>query len=66
MGAVTTERTPVSGCRVQSLGVMRYVPVAAAAYIERYFPDGFMADSVALAPSLVWNRDDALQDMLLR
>ena len=28
MGAVTTERTPVSGCRVQPLGVMRYVPVA--------------------------------------
>jgi LysR family transcriptional regulator (chromosome initiation inhibitor) len=29
MGAVTTERTPVSGCRVQSLGAMRYVPVHA-------------------------------------
>ncbi len=66
MGAVTTERTPVPGCRVQSLGVMRYVPVAAAAYIDRYFPDGFIADSVAMAPSLAWNRDDGLQDMLVR
>jgi len=66
MGAVTTERTPVPGCRVQSLGVMRYIPVAAAAYIERYFPDGFIADSVAVAPALAWNRDDALQDMLVR
>ncbi len=28
MGAVTTERTPVPGCRVQPLGVMRYIPVA--------------------------------------
>jgi LysR family transcriptional regulator (chromosome initiation inhibitor) len=28
MGAVTTERHPVAGCRVQPLGVMRYVPVA--------------------------------------
>ena len=26
MGAVTTERRPVPGCRAQSLGVMRYVP----------------------------------------
>ena len=34
MGAVTTERTPVPGCRVLPLGVMRYVPVASAAYVR--------------------------------
>jgi LysR family transcriptional regulator, chromosome initiation inhibitor len=66
MGAVTTERTPVTGCRVQPLGVMRYVAVASPAYIERYLPDGFTAHAVAAAPSLAWNRDDALQDMLVR
>jgi LysR family transcriptional regulator (chromosome initiation inhibitor) len=66
MGAVTTERAPVPGCRVQSLGVMRYLPVASAAYVERYLPDGFTATAAAQAPSLAWNRDDALQDMLMR
>ncbi|WP_372507966.1 LysR family transcriptional regulator ArgP [Mycobacterium barrassiae] len=66
MGAVTTERTPVSGCRVQPLGVMRYVPVAAPSYVARKLPDGFTAHAVATAPSLAWNRDDALQDMLVR
>lgn len=66
MGAVTTEQTPVPGCRVQSLGVMRYIPVAAPAFNERYFADGFTAHSIAVAPSLAWNRDDALQDMLVR
>ncbi len=66
MGAVTTERHPVSGCRVQPLGVMRYVPVASPAYAKRYFPDGFTAHAAAAAPSLAWNRDDALQDMLVR
>ena len=66
MGAVTTERTPVPGCRVQTLGVMRYSPVAAPAYVARHLPDGFTADAVASAPSLAWNRDDALQDMLVR
>lgn len=66
MGAVTTERTPVSGCRVLPLGVMRYVPVAGPAYIERHLADGFTAHAVAAAPSLAWNRDDALQDMLVR
>ena len=66
MGAVTTERNPVSGCRVQSLGVMRYVPVAGPVYVERYLSDGFTVDAVAAAPSLAWNGDDALQDMLVR
>jgi LysR family transcriptional regulator (chromosome initiation inhibitor) len=66
MGAVTTERASVPGCRVESLGVMRYVPVASPGYVERHLRDGFTAEAVAAAPSLAWNRDDALQDMLLR
>ena len=66
MGAVTTERTPVSGCRVQPLGVMRYVPVSSPEFMARHLPDGFIRDAAAQAPSLAWNRDDALQDMLLR
>lgn len=65
MGAVTTERAPVSGCRVTPLGVMRYVPVAGRSYIERHLPDGFTARAAATAPSLAWNRADALQDMLI-
>jgi len=66
MGAVTTERAAVPGCRVASLGVMRYVPVASPAFVERYLSAGFTAEAVAAAPSLAWNRDDALQDMLVR
>jgi LysR family transcriptional regulator (chromosome initiation inhibitor) len=66
MGAVTTERTPVPGCRVRPLGVMRYIPVANKAYIKRYLPEGFTTHAVAVAPSLAWNRDDALQDDLVR
>lgn len=66
MGVVTTERAAVPGCRVLPLGVMRYVPVAAAGYVQRYLRDGFTAAAAAVAPSLAWNRDDALQDLLLR
>jgi LysR family transcriptional regulator (chromosome initiation inhibitor) len=65
MGAVTTERTPVPGCRVQPLGVMRYVPVASKAFIKRYLPEGFTARAAAGVPSLAWNRNDALQDDLV-
>lgn len=66
MGAVTTERTAVPGCRVQSLGVMRYVPVAVKRYVREYLSAGFTASAAASAPSLAWNRDDALQDNLIR
>jgi LysR family transcriptional regulator (chromosome initiation inhibitor) len=66
LGAVTTERHAVPGCRVQPLGVMRYVPVASPSYITDHLPGGFTAHAVSAAPSLAWNRDDALQDMLLR
>jgi LysR family transcriptional regulator (chromosome initiation inhibitor) len=45
---------------------MRYVPVASRRYIERYLPDGFTAAAVAGSPTLAWNRDDALQDRLVR
>lgn len=66
MGAVTTERVAVPGCRVQPLGVMRYLPVAAKRYVDRHLPRGLTADAAAAAPALAWNRDDALQDMLVR
>jgi LysR family transcriptional regulator, chromosome initiation inhibitor len=66
MGAVTTERTPVPGCRVLALGVMRYVPVASPDYLATHLPDGLSAESARTAPTLAWNRSDALQDMLLR
>ena len=66
MGAVTTERAAVPGCRVQALGVMRYVPVASEDYVARYLPEGFTAAAAAQMPSLAWNRDDALQDKLIR
>ena len=66
MGAVTTERIAVSGCRVRPLGVMRYLPVAAPHYLQRHLPDGLTADAATAAPSLSWNRADALQDQLLR
>jgi LysR family transcriptional regulator, chromosome initiation inhibitor len=66
MGAVTTERTAVPGCRVQSLGVMRYIPLATAAFMEQYLADGFTSEAATAAPSLAWDREDSLQDMLLR
>ena len=66
MGAVTTESAAVPGCRVRPLGIMRYRPVATRTFVERHLSDGFTAEAAAAAPSLAWNRDDALQDQLVR
>ena len=65
MGAVTTERTAVTGCRTQPLGVMRYLPVASPDFVDRHLRGGVTAVTMAAAPSLAWNHDDALQDSLL-
>jgi LysR family transcriptional regulator (chromosome initiation inhibitor) len=66
MGAVTTERQPVPGCRVFALGAMRYIPVASRSFVADNFSDGFTVAAAARAPVVSWNRDDALQDMFVR
>lgn len=49
MGAVTTERNPVPGCRVHPLGEMRYLPVASRPFVQRHLSDGFTAAAAAKA-----------------
>ncbi|MBV8047113.1 MAG: LysR family transcriptional regulator ArgP [Paludibacterium sp.] len=61
MAAVTTDATPVQGCEVERLGVMRYLAVASPAFIERYFAAGVTDDGLHAAPMLVFNQKDSLQ-----
>ena len=56
MAAITADQHPVQGCRVRRLGVMRYRPVAAPAFVERWFPDGVDADALGRAPVVVFDR----------
>jgi LysR family transcriptional regulator, chromosome initiation inhibitor len=66
MAAVTADPMPVQGCAAQRLGSLRYLAMAAPAYVERWFPDGPTPDALAQAPVVVFNRKDALQHQLLR
>ncbi|NUT20974.1 MAG: LysR family transcriptional regulator ArgP [Hamadaea sp.] len=66
MAAVTTQNVPVQGCRVQRLGTMRYLPVAAPGVRDLWFPDGGSAEEFAYAPMLLLNRKDQLQHRFLR
>lgn len=66
MAAVTADQRAVQGCRVRSLGAMRYLAVAAPSFRGTWFAGGFDAQGLARAPLLTFNRKDALQTRFLR
>ena len=66
IAAISSEAEPVPGCLVQPLGLMRYVPVATAAFVERWFAGGVTADALRRAPVVVFDREDPLQHRWLR
>ena len=66
MAAVTTDPRPVQGCRVQSLGAMRYLAVAAPSLVERAFTQGVTREAFATAPLLAFTPKDALQARFVR
>jgi len=61
LGTVAATGRPVPGCNSRSLGSMRYVAAASPAFVQRHFPNGVGAGSLAKAPSLVFNNKDELQ-----
>jgi LysR family transcriptional regulator (chromosome initiation inhibitor) len=61
MGAVTSRATPVAGCRVSTLGAMRYEAVATPAFAQRWLPDPGSPDSLRSAPLVDFDRRDDLQ-----
>jgi LysR family transcriptional regulator (chromosome initiation inhibitor) len=60
MGAVTSRATAVAGCRVSSLGAMRYEAVAIPAFVERQL-DGELHSALESAPLVDFDRRDDLQ-----
>ena len=66
LGAVTAEATPVQGCRVQPLGVMRYRATATRRFIRRHFGKTITAGELWRAPSLAFDRKDELQERFIR
>lgn len=65
MAAITSEAAPVQGCRSTPLGSMRYRPMASPEFVERWF-GGAVAEALAVAPVVVFDRRDDLQDAYLR
>lgn len=63
MAAVTSDPVPVNGCRIELLGHLRYIPVAAAG-LHRRFAKGNTVDWAAM-PVMKFNAKDTLQRGLL-
>ncbi len=70
MAAITTQARPVQGCTVTPLGAMRYLPVASPSFARRWFGSRTAPeptpDALAVAPVVVYDRKDDLQDRYLR
>ena len=66
MGAVTSRATPVAGCRVSTLGAMRYEAVATPGYAQRWLPDPSALSALADAPLVDFDRRDDLQTRWLQ
>jgi LysR family transcriptional regulator (chromosome initiation inhibitor) len=66
MAAVTSQAEPVPGCTSTPLGRVRYRPRASPAFVDRWFPGGADAASLAVAPVVVFDDKDLLQADYLR
>ncbi|MDB6043604.1 MAG: LysR family transcriptional regulator [Gammaproteobacteria bacterium] len=66
LAAVTAHAQPVQGCNSIALGRLNYAAVASPAFMQRYFPEGVTAASLANAPGLTFNRKDRLQSQWIR
>ena len=65
MAAVSSSPTPVQGCHVELLGVMRYQALASPAYLARHITGRPLEEVLEGAPMLVFNGKDALQARFL-
>jgi len=60
LGAVTALAEPVQGCRLHSLGHVRYIATCSPDFHRRHFANGVTPQALARAPVLTYNRKDAL------
>lgn len=66
LAAVTSVGTAIQGCRVRRLGALRYVATASPSFVRRWLGAGISADTLARAPSLLFDSNDRLQEVWAR
>ncbi len=66
IGAVTSDAKAIQGCDIHPLGTMRYHAIASPEFKARYFAHGLNVEALGVAPMLVFNRKDELQNRFIR
>lgn len=66
MAAITAVAQPIQGCTSTLLGTMRYRPRCSAGFAEAWFADGVTRAALDVAPVVIFDRKDDLQDAYLR
>ncbi|MCU1551124.1 MAG: ArgP/LysG family DNA-binding transcriptional regulator [Glaciihabitans sp.] len=65
IAAITSDAEAIQGCSVTRLGIMRYRALASPSFAARWFPVRARAEHFAVAPVMVYDRKDDLQDRFL-
>ena len=65
LAAIGSDPEPVQGCTSRPLGSMVYRAAASPAFVARWCAVGWSPEAAAVAPMLVFDRKDALQDRYL-
>ncbi|KRB82910.1 LysR family transcriptional regulator [Sphingomonas sp. Root710] len=63
--AVTSDQTPIQGCKRSALGALRYVATATPEFVDRWFAEGVNEASLSTAPMLRFDPRDRLQSRWL-
>ncbi len=61
LAAVTSDPSPVQGCKTILLGALRYGAYASPAFMAQHFGEGVNADALARAPCMRFDQRDMLQ-----
>lgn len=65
LAAVTTESTPLHGCRRVPLGAIEYVAIATPKFVATHFKGGITREAVSQSTHLVFDRKDLLPQQWL-
>ena len=61
LGCVTTLKQALRGCKVEPLGAMDYIAVAAPEFARRHLPQGLNGHNFRAQPFIAFNRKDDMQ-----
>ncbi len=66
VGCVSDKPDAIQGCRIESLGTMRYRLMARPEFKARWFPGGLSHKAIERAPAVIFNRKDQLHYNFLK